>query len=234
MSAPAVPLLEVIACSVVDALEAERGGAGRLEVITSFERGGLTPPAELVRDILAVVRLPVRVMLRESDGFGVTGDREVERLCAAARKMSELGVDGVVLGFARERAVDVALTARILSCVPRLRATFHHAFEETGDQVEAIRELKTIGQVDRILSHGGRGDWTRKSERLTVYQRAAEPEITMLAGGGVDAEVIERLLKAGMIDEFHVGRAAREGGVVRAARVRELVSVMRRLRRESN
>jgi len=229
-----VPLLEVIACSVADALEAERGGAGRLEVITAFERGGLTPPAELVRDILAVVNVPVRVMLRESDGFGVRGDAEAERLCAAARELSELGVDGVVLGFVRERAVDVALTARILSCAPRLRATFHHAFEETGDQVEAVRELKSIGQVDRILSHGGRGDWARKSERLAVYQRAAEPEITVLAGGGVDAKVIERLLKAGMIHEFHVGRAAREGGAVSAARVRELIGVMRRPPPESN
>ena len=35
--------LEVIACSVADAIEAEKGGADRLEVISHFERGGLTP-----------------------------------------------------------------------------------------------------------------------------------------------------------------------------------------------
>jgi len=233
MSAP-VPLLEVIACSVADALEAERGGAGRLEVVTEFERGGLTPPLELVRDILAVVNLPARVMLRESDGFGVAGDAEVESLCAAARELSGMGVDGVVLGFVREMAVDVALTARILSCAPNLKATFHHAFEEAGDKAEAIRELKTIGQIDRILAHGGRGDWTRKSEQLAVYRRAAEPEISILAGGGVDVKTIELLSKTGGIHEFHVGRAARINGVVRAARVRELIGVMGRAGRGSN
>jgi copper homeostasis protein len=41
-------LIEVIACSVADAIEAERGGAGRLEIVTDFSRGGLTPPVELV------------------------------------------------------------------------------------------------------------------------------------------------------------------------------------------
>ncbi len=229
-----VPLLEVISCSVADAFEAERGGAGRLEIISEYGRGGLTPPLELVRDILAVVNLPVRVMLRGSDGFGVTGAGEVERLCDAARELSKLSVDGVVLGLARERAVDVELTARILSCAPNLKATFHHAFEEMGDKAEAIRGLKSIGQVDRILAHGGRGDWMQKSERLAVYRRAAEPEITILAGGGVDAKIIELLFKTGGIHEFHVGRAARANGVVHAAQVRELIRVMSCLRRESD
>ncbi|MDQ3652722.1 MAG: hypothetical protein M3458_21080 [Acidobacteriota bacterium] len=229
-----VPLLEVIACSVADACEAELGGAGRLEIVTELERGGLTPPLELVRNILAAVNLPARVMLRGSDGFGVTGDAEVERLCHAAREMSDLSVDGVVLGFVREGAVDVVLTARILSCAPNLRATFHHAFEEMEDKAEAIRELKTFGQIDRILAHGGRGDWMQKSERLAVYRRAAEPEITILAGGGVDAKTIELLSEIGGIHEFHVGRAARDNGVVHATRVREIIRVMPCSRRESN
>ncbi len=42
-----MPLLEVIACSIDDAIAAERGGAGRLEVVSSLEAGGLTPPANV-------------------------------------------------------------------------------------------------------------------------------------------------------------------------------------------
>ena len=37
-------LLEVIATSLDDALAAEDGGAGRLEIVHDLERGGLTPP----------------------------------------------------------------------------------------------------------------------------------------------------------------------------------------------
>ena len=65
------PVVEVIACSVSDAIEAQRGGAGRLEIIRDLQRGGLTPPLELVRDILEAVTIPVRVMLRGSESYHI-------------------------------------------------------------------------------------------------------------------------------------------------------------------
>ena len=221
------PMLEVIACSVADAVEAERGGANRLEIIRDFERGGLTPPFELVRDIVAAVSLPVRVMLRESDGYTVAGEGEVERLCQAARDLSKLRIDGVVLGFVREGEIDVDLTERVLACAPTLKATFHHAFEETVDPFASIEELKRIAQVDRILASGGSGDWPQKLARLSRYERAASPQINILAGGGVNRELIRALCEVTGIREFHVGRAARASGRagdgVCAQLVRELI-----------
>src|SRR5437899_1065189 len=105
-----MPVLEVIACSVADAVEAEKGGANRLEVISHFEVGGLTPPLGLVREIMAAVRLPVRVMVRDSPGYTAVGEAERRRLCAAASELNRLGVDGLVLGFLREGEIDVRLT----------------------------------------------------------------------------------------------------------------------------
>jgi copper homeostasis protein len=227
MSRKKTTLLEVIACSVADAVEAERGGADRLEVVSELESGGLTPPAELVSEILARVRIPVRVMLRESEGYGVTGAAETDRLCAAARDLARLPVDGLVLGFSLEGEVDIDLTSRILSCAPGLNATFHHAFEESKEPAQAIARLKRLRQIDHILTAGGGGDWPRKITRLASYSRAARPEITILAGGGLGADVISQILEATTIREFHVGRAVRlpqnAQGTVSAARVEELV-----------
>jgi len=221
------PVLEVIACSVADAIEAQRGGAGRLEIIRDFDRGGLTPPLELVQDILDAVTLPVRVMLREGESYEVVSEAEMEKLCAAAGEFSGLGVDGVVLGFLRKGEIEVALTQSVLSCAPNLSATFHHAFEETGDPFTAIRVLKGIKQVDRILTSGGTGQWSEKIERLSRYHDEVGPEIEILAGGGINQESIRRLCQATGIREFHVGRAAREpataAGVVRSDLVRVLV-----------
>ena len=223
-------ILEVIACSVADAVEAERGGASRLEVIDDFESGGMTPPAWLVREILRSVKIPVRVMLRESEGYGVASAAETARLCAAARDFARLPVDGLVLGFSRGGEVDAELTGRILSCAPNLGATFHHAFEECKDPFGAIAVLKKLPQIDRILTAGGGGDWTQKVERLARYERAARPEIAVLAGGGVDAGVILMLREATSIREFHVGRAVRlprtARGDVSAARVAELACLL--------
>jgi copper homeostasis protein len=220
-------LLEVIVCTVEDALEAERGGADRLEVVRDLGSGGLTPAIDLVRRIQDAVDLPLRVMLREAEGYGLNEVISVERLCCLANAFNKMGVDGVVLGFLRRGAIDVRMTRKVLACAPSLGATFHHAFEEADDKIAAIEGLKGIPQIDRILAHGGDGGWTGKAARLELYARAAGPEIAILAGGGVDPEFATRLLRETSVKEFHAGRAARENGVVQAARVATLVESIR-------
>lgn len=212
-------ILEVIACTVEDAIAAERGGANRLEIISRFDVGGLTPSIDLVREIKAKVSLPLRVMLRESPSYGVSGEDEVEELCAAAHQLNTIRVDGIVLGFLKSGEVDFGLTEKILSCAPNLKATFHHAFEEATDKFFVIEKLKRLAQIDRILAHGGQDVWVDKASRLKAYSSAAQPGIKILAGGGVNIEVIKLLRAKTSIREFHVGSAAREKGKVKTEQV---------------
>jgi copper homeostasis protein len=220
-------ILEVIASSVSDAIEAEKGGASRLEVVRELDQGGLTPSIELVRAIKDAVSLPMRIMVRESDGYGTSGEIEIQKLCVSAKDFGNVGVDGLVLGFLKNDAVDLELTARVLAAAPRSKATFHHAFEDAADQLQALSELKTLSQVDRILISGGGGALEERQRRFEVYARAAAPEITIIAGGGIDAQAIALLKRATGISEFHVGRAARRNsqvsGEVQADLVRALV-----------
>ena len=74
--------LEVICTSVADARAAEDGGASRLELVASLNRGGMTPPLELVEAVLAEVKVPVRVMVRATESHEI-GDAET---CAAESK----------------------------------------------------------------------------------------------------------------------------------------------------
>ena len=222
-----MPLLEVIVCSVAEAIEAERGGAGRLEIIRDLQQGGLTPSIDLVRDIKQAAELPVRVMLRESPTYRTNDTDEVDRLCRAADTFASLDVDGFVLGFLNDGEVDVELTQRVLAYAPHTRATFHHAFEDAKDKPRALDDIKRLPQVDRILSHGGTNQLTSRVQRLAEYEHAAAPELTILAGGGIDAKAIEEIQRATQIREFHVGRAARLNfqvdGAVQASLVSGLV-----------
>jgi copper homeostasis protein len=226
-------LLEIIVCSVEDAIAAEHGGADRLEVISHYEVGGLTPPIEMVREIAAKVKIPLRVMLRESEDFEVSDEREIERLCDAAQEFAKLEVDGLVLGFLKHGGIDHLLLAKILACAPNLKVTFHRAFEDLTDPLGAITELKSYSQIDRILTSGGPAPWPDKVERFAIWQESALPDIQILVGGGTNAEVIELLKPATGIREFHVGRAVREGqkldGTVLAERVREFAALLRKL-----
>jgi len=228
-----MPLLEVIVCSVADAVEAERGGAGRLEIVRDLQQGGLTPSLNLVREIKRATELPVRVMLRESPGYQTNGPEEIERLCRAAEAFAALDIDGFVLGFLNDGEVDIELTQRVLACAPQTRATFHHAFEDANDKLRALTDIKQLPQVDRILSSGGTDQLRSRVQRLAEYEHAAAPELTILAGGGIDGAAIVEIKRATRIREFHVGRAARlnfqADGAVQASLVTDLIQ-----RRSSN
>ena len=225
------PLLEVIACSVEDAIAAERGGANRLEVVRDLQRGGLTPSWELVRDIKRAVSLPLRVMLRESTGFEVSGPDEVDRLCAAAKRFASFAVDGFVLGFLKDGEIDVALTQQVLACAPQVCATFHHAFEDAVDKSRAWSELKRLPQLDRVLSSGGTDELQSRVQRLNQYEIAAAPELTIIAGGGIDGDAMIKIGRETQIREFHVGRAARAqfqvAGAVQSSLVNSLVEKLK-------
>lgn len=227
------PVLEVIACSVSDALEAEKGGANRLEVVRDLQRGGLTPSWELVSEIKRTVDLPLRVMLRESVGYETSGEDEIKNLCLAAKHFASLDVDGFVIGFLKQDRVDVELTKRVLACAPNVKATFHHAFEQSKDRMEALKEIKCLSQVDRILSSGGSGALDEKVQRLGEYEKAAAQELTIVAGGGIDRQAILHIGRATSIREFHVGRAARTHfqveGQVQAQLVSGLAQVLNKL-----
>lgn len=225
------PILEVIACSLTDAIEAEQGGAGRLEIVSELKCGGLTPSFDLVAEIKQRVDIPVRVMLRESEGFGMAGESELDRLCAAAERFASLEVDGFVLGFLNDGEVDIALTQRVLAHAPYTRATFHHAFEAARDKSTALSAIKRLPQVDRVLSHGGTDGLDLRVQRLKQYATMGAPELVILAGGGINDDAISQLRRETNIREFHVGRAARSQfqveGSVQASLVRALATTLK-------
>ncbi len=225
-------VLEVIVCSIEDAVQAERGGATRLEIVSDLSSGGLTPPRTLVENILRSVQVPARVMLRVRDNYEITEADELDRLCSQAEEMAQFPVDGLVLGFVRDGRVDLHSTRAILNCASGLRATFHHAFEAARCPLQAISELKSLAEIDRILTHGGGGTWCERIGRLETYQRTAYPEIRILAGGGLNLERVNSIREQTEVREFHLGRAVRPlrdpVGTVVNAKVREFASLLRR------
>ena len=218
-------LLEVIVQTVADAAQAARGGADRLEVVRDVTAGGLTPSLATVRAIAAETALPLRVMVRENPGFQTTG-RELIALRAAAAEFDGFGVDGLVVGFADPSGIRREDVMNVMAAAPNARATFHRAFDCLEDPLTAIDALRTISQIDRILTSGGNGAPNARCARLSLFAARAGDRFAVIAGGGVTEELIELIATKRCVQEVHVGRAAREGNdpdaPVSEARVRHL------------
>ena len=224
-------IMEVIVTSVEEAIEAEAGGADRLELVRALDLGGLTPPRQVVRHVLDAVGIPVRTMLREQATMCSGTPEEMAALQECAEVFADMGVDGFVMGFVQADFVDAGAMRTILSAAPRCPVTFHRAFDDLPDPMCAIKQLLELPQVDRILTAGGKGAWMERKRRLIEWQHAAAPSIRILVGAGISPAVIDDLSRTPELQEIHVGRAARSphsvSGIVRRDVVQALKSALR-------
>ncbi|KAG5267025.1 hypothetical protein AALO_G00238980 [Alosa alosa] len=109
-------LMEVCVDSVESAINAERGGAGRLELCSSLLEGGITPSVGLLQVVKQYVRIPVYAMIRPRGGDFLYSDREVEVMRKDIEMMKSHGADGLVLGALTEDGkVDAELCMELLA-----------------------------------------------------------------------------------------------------------------------
>ncbi len=225
--------LEVIACSLDDALAAQAGGADRIELVRDLASGGLTPPLDLIDDVLARVRIPVRVMVRHTVSHVVSDTRDRRQLIESAAALTNRPVDGIVCGAVSAGNVDAPLVREILEASGGKRATFHRAFESVADPIAALDQLGRVS-VDRVLTNGGAGEWPDRFARLQAWSAACPRQIQIILGGGVTRDVLNHLPAVRGFHEVHVGRAVREpatdDGRVVAGKVEAIATVVRALR----
>ncbi|MGW7461373.1 copper homeostasis protein CutC [Streptomyces sp. NPDC054797] len=208
-------LLEVIALDVEDAVAAQAGGADRLELVTDIAADGLTPPRETFAAIRAAVDIPLRVMLRTSDGFAAGDADAVAALVRAARELRAEGAREFVLGFLTpDGSPDLAAVETVLAELDGCAWTFHRAIDRAADRDQLRKALADLPGLDTYLTAGSAAG---VDEGLPVLlaeaARQGEPgyRARILVGGGLTLSHLPRLRGAG-IDAFHIGGAARPSG----------------------
>lgn len=205
-------LLEVIALDVEDAIAAQAGGADRLELVTDMAADGLTPPRETFAAIRAAVDIPLRVMLRKSDGFAAG---EVSGLVEAARELRAEGAEEFVLGFLNpDGTPDLAAVEAVVAELGGCRWTFHRAIDRAADRDGLRKALADLPGLDTYLTAGSAaGVDEGMPVLLAEAARRGEPGYgaRILVGGGLALSHLPVLRSAG-IDAFHIGGAARPDG----------------------
>jgi len=204
-------LLEVIALHPADAEAAEAGGADRLVLVGSMRSGGLAPEPAVVSTVVCATSLPIRAMLRLSEGYGTTGG-EVARLIGLASAYLSAGAEGLVLGFLNgDLEVDEGVCVAIIDSVTGTPWTFHRALDSALDTDRAWRQVRELPGVDAVLTAGSAIDVEHGIDGLTT-RASADQGVARLAvvGGGLRPEHVPWLLRAG-IGAIHVGSSVRPG-----------------------
>ncbi len=197
--------VEIIATSLEDALRAQHGGADRLEVCSALTTGGLTPSLALFEAIRHAVDLPLFVLIRPREGNFVYTDSEYQLMRADVQHFVRAGADGFVCGMNTNAGeVDVEHMTQFVKAAAGKPVTFHRAIDVCRSPLQAVDDVIATG-CSRILTSGGRPviDDAAIAMIHQMADRAAETQVRVVPGGGVNKGNIARLLDNKHIVEYH-------------------------------
>jgi copper homeostasis protein len=200
--------VEICVGDLDSALEAERGGADRVELCDNLAVGGTTPGPGTIAVACGRLKVPVHVMVRPRGGDFLHSESELAAMRLDIEAAKSLGASGVVFGLlTAEATVDRERTARLVELARPMSVTFHKAFDQTRDPFEALDTLIELG-IDRVLASGCRPSALEGAGVLAGLVARAAGRIAVLAGGRLGLENLRRVVELTGVTEVHLGSAA--------------------------
>lgn len=196
-------ILEVCVDSVESAVNAEVGGADRLELCGDLIVGGITPSLALYERIREKVNIPIHVLLRPRFGDFLCSEEEMEVLVRQAKSFAEAGADNLVIGcLTPDGKLDLEAMKRIIDAANGTPINLHRAFDMCRDLDEALEDAKKLGIVS-ILTSGGYASAKEGAKVLDELKKNAGT-IDIMAGAGMNAQNIKFMLNTTSLTSFHM------------------------------
>ncbi|XP_043568909.1 copper homeostasis protein cutC homolog isoform X2 [Chiloscyllium plagiosum] len=184
-------LMEVCADSVESAINAERGGACRIELCSSLMEGGITPSIGLLQLVKQYVRIPVFAMIRPRGGDFLYSDSEIEVMKADIKMVKANGADGTVFGVLTE---DGRVNTEV--CMDLI------AFDMVRDPMISLECLIALG-FERVLTSGCDSTALEGLPTIKRLVEQAKQRIIVVPGGGITERNVQRILEGSGVQEFH-------------------------------
>jgi copper homeostasis protein len=226
------PLLEICVETLDAALAAARGGADRIELCENLRMGGVTPRAELMTGVTASAKIPVFAMIRPRGGDFCYSGAEFADMKQKIGVAKSAGMNGLVFGILKcDGTVDMERNAELIELAKPLPVTFHRAFDETPNLLEALEQVITTGAA-RILTSGGKSDAEKGSREIADLVRLAHCRVIVMPGGGINAANLPRIVMTTHAREIHSGLSSalpypRRNHVAFEAEVGKLAAALR-------
>lgn len=201
--------LEVCADSVASAVAAQEGGTDRIELCSALVIGGLSPSYAMFREVKKQVDLPIRVLLRPRFGDFCYDDYEFQTLKEEVFAFREMGADGVVIGILNpDGTLNIEQMKALVQCARPsrrngMKITLHRAFDVCCNPYEALEQCIQLG-VDTILTSGQKNSAWNGRDLLKELIGLSQGKIEILAGAGINPDVIEQLIQYADVTSFHM------------------------------
>lgn len=178
-------LLEICCGSIDDAIEAEAGGADRVELCSALFLGGLTPSLGTILETKSRLKIPVMVMIRPRAGGFCYSEAEMASMERDVEVTVANGADGLVFGILRpDGTIDAERCRRLLKLARDRQTVFHRAFDVAPDPLAALDEIVELG-FTRVLTSGQHDSALDALPFIRHLMEYAGDRIEILPGGGI-------------------------------------------------
>lgn len=198
-------LFKIEACigTLQSGIEAEKGGANRVELCDNLAEGGTTPSAALIQMTKEKLEIPAAVMIRPRHGDFLYSDLEFEIMKKDIEFCKTVGVEAVVFGLLTpDGQIDCQRTMRLVESAGNMQVCFHRAVDLSRDYFEAIEQIINCG-CTRILTSGGANKAIEGFKNIRRAQELYGNKIEIMVGSGINAENVSKFYEIG-IRNFHL------------------------------
>jgi copper homeostasis protein len=195
--------IEVVSNSVRSSIEAEKGGANRVELCDNLYEGGTTPSIGTIIRTKEQTNLDVFPIIRPRGGDFCYSEDEIQSMIYDIKMGQKIGADGFVIGCLKtDGTIDYDNNARLIEAAKGTPVTFHRAFDLSKDPFEALEVIHKLG-IRRILT-AGQANQAIDGISLLAELVKASGEIEIMPGSAVDESNIIELAKTTKAKAFHV------------------------------
>ncbi|GAB2540739.1 copper homeostasis protein CutC [Gracilibacillus alcaliphilus] len=207
-------LIEVIALTKQDVIEAEKQGYDRVELVSSIDQDGLTPDLELVQSIMEEkLSIPVQVMIRPHDKGFYYNEEDTQVILNSFQEMYKLGVRRFVFGaLNQDNTVDEVMLQDIQDIADDIRITFHRAIDFSKDIEVSYQVIAKYPKlIERVLTSGGEPTCTAGKETIKRLLQLSEQwnGPVVMPGSGITLTNLLPFHEEVQAGEYHVGKGVR-------------------------
>ena len=129
---------------------------------------------------------------------------EFDIIRSEVRRFRELGAQGVVIGMLRpDGSLDMEHLAQLMEEAKGMSVTLHRAFDVCRDPMEALEQVISLG-FNTILTSGQKNNCVDGSPLLAELVEKSAGRIHIMAGAGVNADVIAPIYEKTGITDYHM------------------------------
>lgn len=189
--------------SFLEAIEAQKLGAERVELCDNLEEGGTTPSYGTIKMVVEKLDIPAFVIIRPRGGDFFYTEEELEIMKEDIRVCKKLGVKGVVIGaLNRDNTINYEAIKEMIELAKPMSITFHKAIDELADPVAEVKKLADLG-VDRILTSGTKETALEGKDILNAMLKEAGDDIIIIVAGKVTKDSLKEISETIPSKEYH-------------------------------